>query len=152
MWQGTLEKMCDVDCWDMQKWINAIPFEDWPQQERIDKQIRPAMAHGDWHGFPKIAAPLVDQITDRPKQLNPTLSVVMPGHRIDPHNDTFGPEWICRVHVPLATNPFACFFIEDKRYRMEVGVAYKVNISRMHHVINYGHTPRIHFMFDVVGG
>lgn len=77
------------------------------------------------------------------------LSVVMPGHAIEPHTDSQPPQWLCRVHVPLISNPQSRFIVGGVAHAMRVGSAYRVNTEAMHAVENGGATPRIHYFFDV---
>jgi Aspartyl/Asparaginyl beta-hydroxylase len=153
-WNGTCERIGNVDCSELSDWIMAIPFRDWPQQHKVDEQLRPAMVNDpDWHQFGRyamafmIANPL-PPFLGGPKVKDTMLSVVMPGHRIEPHRDSLGDEWITRIHVPLVTNRETEFIIDGREYGMWVGGSYMVNISREHSVVNNGKTPRIHFMFD----
>lgn len=53
-----------------------------------------------------------------------------------------------KIHVALATNPRAYFFIDRERYRLETGVAYEVNNATRHAVVNGGDTDRIHLIFE----
>jgi hypothetical protein len=157
--------LCPVDVSSLVEWITAIPFEDWPQQNRLaDGKIRPAMVTDRrWNGF----AERVDLVTNVAvtKLLidlklssgdvtvyNRWLSVVMPGHSIPPHADRQDPGWICRMHVPLVTNEMSWFCIASSPLSsktMEVGTVYAVNVRAEHWIVNEGPTPRIHFMFDV---
>jgi len=77
------------------------------------------------------------------------LSVVMPGNYIEPHRDQQAPYWLCRVHVPLATNDRSDFIVDGQSHHMEVGKAYRVNTLAEHSVINDGDSPRVHLMWDV---
>lgn len=159
-----------VDVRSMVEWIQAIPFEEWPQQHRLeDGKIRPAMVTDmQWCGFSVYAAGVLMKLLGLAKAVglpdfncrNYMLSVVMPGHSIDPHADQQPPGWITRVHVPLLTNPKASFVVAQERLpsdksdwidHMEVGHAYLVDVTKPHVVENNGPTPRIHFMFDVFG-
>jgi hypothetical protein len=146
----------------MVEWISAIPFEDWPQQTRLDDgKIRPAMVNDlGWHGFGHAMASVTQQVrTAWPAigLLNTfMLSVVMPGHSIPPHADQQEPGWITRVHVPLLSNDLSAFWFKgwsgDIAHVMPPGGAYLVDVTQKHWVTNKGETPRIHFMFDVFGG
>ena len=151
MWEGTVEKFADVDTKPLTDWLLPIPFEEWPQQNLPGLELKPAMPNEEWHGLRGISDGLVNglrPLLGTPRVKDRMLSVVMPGHDILPHRDCFGDDWLCRVHVPLTTNDRAVFVIEDIMYKMKVGSAYKVNISKKHMVVNNGTTPRIHFMFD----
>jgi hypothetical protein len=152
MWEGTCEKFADVDQHMLADWISAIPFSEWPQQNKVDEQLRPAMISDlNWHGFGAVAYSVDSQLAPHLQQYkvsNRMLSVVMPGHDIRRHQDLLGPAWITRIHVPLVTNPAARFIIGDMEYTMKTGGAYKVDIAREHAVYNHGCVPRIHFMFD----
>jgi hypothetical protein len=160
-----------VDVASMVEWISAIPFEEWPQQTPLeDGDLRPAMVNSTLWPFQPghrwslgfaMAKPVADIHandsfwTDGPVAFeNHMLSVVMPRASIPPHADHQQPGWITRVHVPLLTNPWAFFDVlepERSRYQMEVGQAYLVDITRRHEVHNNGPSPRLHFMFDVMG-
>jgi len=169
-----VQRLMDVDHRPMAEWISSIPFEEWPQQTRLaDGKIRPAMVNDlRWRGFDQarsgpatkigtsselaLALALMEGgIGVRGGNVRLTgfmLSVVMPGHSIDPHRDEQIPGWLTRVHVPLLTNPWAFFDVHDdgnRRYQMEAGRAYLVDVMRRHAVSNNGQTPRVHFMFDV---
>jgi aspartyl/asparaginyl beta-hydroxylase len=151
VWEGTVEKFAEIDTKPLTDWLLPIPFEVWPQQNPANQELKPAMTNESWYGLKGVSDYLVDELCPllgAPKIKDRMLSVVMPGHDIAPHMDVFGPEWICRVHVPLTTNGGAIFMVEEAPYWMKVGYAYKVNISKVHAVVNYGKTPRIHFMFD----
>ena len=134
------------------KWINLIDFTEWPQQSRLaDGQIRPAMVHGDWHDFQEVTEPLVksimQHITGIPAKR--MMSVVMPGHSIEPHTDLQADNWLTRIHVPLTTNDQSIFYIEGQPNHFEVGKAYYVDTRIEHAIENKGTTPRIHFMLDI---
>lgn len=151
---GSVEYLADVDIGKVAAWIAAIPFEDWHQQHRLaDGQIRPAMMTDlGWHGFGAMVAPIVESLMGHFPGCTPDqrmLSVVMPGHSIEPHTDSQPPNWICRVHVPLTSNPESRFIVGGDAHHLEPGHAYKVNTLAVHSVENDGTMPRTHFMFDV---
>ena len=130
------------------KWIKLIDFKEWPQQSLTE--IKPAMVHGNWHGFQEVSQPLVQDvmrhITGIP--VLRMLSVVMPGHSIEPHKDLQDPNWLTRVHIPLTTNDQSIFYIEGQPNHFEVGMAYLVDTRIEHAIENKGATPRIHLMID----
>lgn len=150
---GTCEALCSVQIEEMAAWIAAIPFSDWHQQRPVDDQLRPAMMTDlSWHGFGETAGPVVTSVMEhfpscRAYQL--MLSVVMPGHSIEPHKDWQGPSWVCRVHVPLTTNEKSRFVVGGVDHNLQLGLAYQINTESEHSVTNDGPTPRVHFMFDV---
>jgi hypothetical protein len=164
-----VRRLMDVDHRGMAEWIAAIPFEEWPQQTRLsDGKIRPAMVNDvGWHGFEDASVEVTARVMLELERRygtgiypeDPMLSVVMPGHSIDPHADQQPPGWLTRVHVPLLTNPWAFFDVEgdaqdpgSRRFQMQAGKAYLVDVTRRHGVCNNGQTPRVHFMFDVFEG
>jgi hypothetical protein len=147
-----VEEIAKVSVTDMAKWIKAIPFEDWPQQRPLDDgQLRPSMVtNTDWHGFGEKISFLMEILT--PESFiyyQPMLSVVMPGHSIEPHKDQQPDHWKYRVHIPLQTNTKAFLIMKKEKFNLKVGKAYKVNVRETHSIVNNGKTPRIHFMFDV---
>lgn len=145
-----------VDISALAAWIARIPLTDWPQQHRVDHQIRPAMVNDPhWHAMNFVTSAIVERLLyTSPLPLgcrddNRMLSVVMPGHDIHTHADPVSPDWITRVHVPLHTNPDAVMIFDGAEYLLDAGSAYLVDITQEHSVVNRGPTPRIHFMFDV---
>lgn len=149
-----MESLATVDVAGLVAWITAIDFAEWPQQHRLaDGLIRPMMVtdHG-WHGFGAEIEPMVQQLLGHfPGCISDQemLSVVMPGHEIEPHTDGQPPHWLCRVHVPLVSNERSEFIVGGVAHRLVPGTAYRVNTEAVHAVTNRGDTPRIHFMFDV---
>ena len=131
------------------KWINLIDFKDWPQQSQTE--LKPAMAHGDWHGLQEVTDPLVKDImqhVDGKPDLR-MLSVIMPGKSIEAHSDPQEPDWLTRLHIPLTTNDQSIFYIAGQPNHFEVGKAYHVDTRVEHAIENKGTTPRIHFMLDI---
>ena len=105
-----------------------------------------------WHDFGWITEPLVSGVMAAHfpgcRETQRMLSTVMPGHSIEPHTDSQPPHWICRVHVPLTSNPESKFIVGGVAHRLEPGWAYRVNTEVVHSVENAGRTPRIHMMWD----
>ena len=149
---GTVELLGAADPSAVIAWISAIPFEDWPQQTRLeDGRIRPAMVNDpEWHGFGRVVAPVVAEARSglAGTVSNVLLTVVMPGHNIPTHTDQQPPHWVTRVHIPLTTNEESRFIVGAEHHHMEIGSAYLVNTEVEHSVANDGATPRIHLMFD----
>lgn len=150
---GTCRPFASVDVAAVVAWIAAIPFADWPQQDPLNGEPRPAMVTDlAWHGFDKTTEAVVNRIVAAFPGCEATrrmLSAIMPGHWIDPHTDARHAETIARIHVPLTTNRQAVFITGGQPHRLEVGKAYLVNTEAEHSIRNDGDTPRIHFMFDV---
>lgn len=149
-----VEELARVDVAEVAAWARAIPFSEWPQQHRVDHQLRPAMANDPgWQGFGAqtdgLISELLRALPPNSHAFNRMLGVVMPGHSIGVHYDAQASEWLTRVHVPLQTNEQAFMCVEGIDFHMEVGKAYRVDTRREHSVRNGGTTPRIHFMFDV---
>ena len=55
-----------------------------------------------------------------------------------------------RIHLPLLTNPKVSFLVGDDRVVTEEGMAFELNNSMPHEVLNESDAPRIHFIFDYV--
>lgn len=148
---GTCEPFASVEVGGIANWVKAIPLSTWPQQ--CTSEIKPSMVTDpNWHGFGDKVHYLVTTLMNYFPECSPfqrMLSVVMPGHSIEPHKDMQAPYWICRVHVPLLTNDKSFTTMDDGDHHLDVGTAYKVNTMDTHAVRNDGKTPRIHFMFDV---
>lgn len=143
----------DVDA--IVSWISEIPITEWPSGD--PHVIRPAMiTNPEWRGFGERVEGLVQKLMSMAARSayakNRWLSVVMPGHTIEPHTDAAEPGWLSRIHVPLITNPNALTMAgeDDEPYQMQVGSAYWFDKTARHWVTNAGESPRIHFMFDVM--
>lgn len=145
--------VCEVEIGKLLGWLRAIPFEEWPQQDRLpDDLLRPSMVTDlRWYGFGRATDEVVAEVlrvfpgTDYQRM----LSVVMPGHDIPTHVDQQNPDWVGRIHVPLLSNPESEFVVGGGRYVMTPGRAYAVDTRVPHSVTNWGKSPRVHFMFDV---
>ena len=142
----------DVDWIELQKvikWISLIDFKEWPQQSQT--KLKPAMAHGNWHGLQEVTEPLVQSVMQHIIGIPALrmLSVIMPGNSIEAHSDPQEPDWLTRLHIPLTTNDQSIFYIAGQPNHFEVGKAYHVDTRVEHAIENYGSTPRIHFMLDV---
>jgi hypothetical protein len=147
----TVEPLSRVNVAEVVAWITGIDLRSWPQQSH--RELKPAMVTDlAWFGMGERTESLVDAIMqDMPGCLSfqRMLSMVMPGHSIDPHRDHQAPYWMFRVHIPLVTNERSRFIVGGHHHHLDVGHAYKVNTEVEHAVENGGDTPRIHFMFDV---
>lgn len=143
-----------LDTAPFRKWIEAIPFADWPQQHPSQMgQLRPAMVNDrQWHSFGDQAIEFLAHINFADlcsgQWGNPMLSVVMPGDFIGSHTDKQGPDWNYRVHFPITSNSHCAIFM-DRSYHLQVGCAYRLNTERKHAIFNHGDTPRIHLMIDI---
>jgi len=144
----TCEEVGTCDVTAVALWLSTIPFEDWPQQTRLeDGNIRPAMVTDpDWYGFHVVTDHLVNRWGET---YNRILSVVMPGHSIPEHVDRQPENWTGRIHIPIFTNDRAIFIADGEPFHMQAGKAYFVNTLAKHEIRNDGDTPRIHLMFDV---
>ncbi len=110
------------------------------------------MAHGEWLGMQVQTDPVVHEVMRMfpgHREFNRMLSVVMPGHRIEPHRDPQGPTWCFRAHVPLTSNEQSRFISGGVAHNLRPGFAYRVDTREEHSVENDGDTPRIHFMWDI---
>lgn len=148
--------LCAVDASPVTAWLSSLPLSAWPQQHRVDEQLRPAMVNDpDWYGFGARTLALVNALlealpgTGPVEDYNRMLSCVMPGHAIPEHADAQEPAWLTRVHVPLVSNDRALFVSGGAELHLEVGAAYLVDTRVPHAIRNDGAMPRIHFMFDV---
>lgn len=146
-----------LDVAELSAWIQEIPLTEWPPGDLA--QLRPAMVTDpQWNGIANRTDELVARLLREAGCLmagsfvdkHRWLSVVMPGHTIDPHSDAAEPGWVRRVHVPLTTNEKAIVVSGGKRHHLEVGSAYLFDKTTRHSVTNKGATPRIHFMFEIM--
>ena len=159
-WAGRCEVLCPIDVSEAAAWIGAIALSEWPQQSRISVDSPyPAMVgiHRDWHGIGAIAEPLVDQVMahfPEGRRGHSMFSLLIPGQRIEPHDDVQSEAWRARVHIPILTNPRATFRFADteETFLMPTGFAYLFNPEIEHRIENNGATNRVHFFFDILEG
>ena len=84
--------------------------------------------------------------------LSARLLKLRPGAEIKPHRDIeLASEYgEARLHVPIVTNPFVEFTVDDMRVPMEAGTCWYVNANLTHRVLNRGDGDRIHLVVDCV--
>ncbi len=77
-----------------------------------------------------------------------------PGEGIRPHKDVI-PQYACRLHIPIYTNPFAFSFSWERgklsSFHMQAGRVYLLNGGKTHWAHNFGSTDRIHLVMSVDG-
>lgn len=142
---GTVEYLADVDVRALAEWLTPIPAGKWPSDS--------SLIIVGWHGFPFRVAQIVDEVL----ALFPPgsaadglmVSIVLPGRSIPPRIDDQPPNWLCRVYVPLLTNPESQLIVGEQAYHMEVGKAYRVNTEAIHSLVNGGTSPILHFICDI---
>ena len=157
-WRGRCEPLCEVDVSIIAAWIGAIPLSEWPQQSRISVDSPyPAMVgtHRDWHGIGEMVKPLVDLVMAHfpdGRQGHSMFSLLIPGQKIEAHDDVQSEAWRARIHIPILTNDRATFRYTDSKeiFLMPVGFAYLFNPEIEHRIENNGETDRVHFFFDIL--
>jgi len=107
-----------------------------------------------WQQWKQLLLPIMDDITSvygynqgfYPKVMFANL----PAHSfIAPHIDGDERGHVPhKIHVPLATNDKASFFLGTEKYHFDIGDAYEVNNGVRHGVANGGETDRIHLIFE----
>lgn len=55
-----------------------------------------------------------------------------------------------RFHIPIISNPRISFFVNRKKYYLQPGQLYHLDVSQFHSVENNSDTNRIHLVFDVM--
>jgi hypothetical protein len=86
----------------------------------------------------------------RPVYPKVMLARLAAGGVIDRHVDGAGSNLHThKIHVPVQTNDRVTMFIRDRAFQLEAGRAYEVNNVVAHAVENFGHTDRIHLIFEV---
>jgi hypothetical protein len=154
---GTCERVCDIDPSPILEYVETVPLELWPQQDRLNANSPyPAMiTNSGLVGYYESTQPTIDELMVRYPgciAADRRLSVVVPGQKIFKHTDLQIEDWVVRIHIPIKTNSDSIMFILDQPYHMEVGGAYLVNTEVEHSLHNLGSDPRIHFFFDVRTG
>jgi hypothetical protein len=56
---------------------------------------------------------------------------------------------LCRLHVPIATNPLVDFRLNGRRVVMEAGSVWYLRLCDPHSVTNAGEQDRVHLVIDV---
>lgn len=150
-YSGTCEPFASVDVSRVVAWLQAIPFEAWPQQGDIPGMLTDKTWHGWGDRVDSLVTTLLRIFFPRCRETCYALNAIMPGRAIGEHVDQQCPkDWVTRVHVPLLTNPQAVLVMEGIEHHMQVGKVYHVNPNRPHSLRNDGKTPRVHFFFDVL--
>lgn len=74
------------------------------------------------------------------------------GSSIGEHRDKFcgHEDAVLRYHIPIVTHPKVTFYVSRVPYHLKCGELYRMNVSKLHSVVNASHdTDRIHLVFDV---
>lgn len=73
------------------------------------------------------------------------------GSKIKTHSDfdLSLEDGMARLHVPIATNEFVDFRLNDRRVEMNEGECWYLRLSDPHSVVNRGETDRVHLVIDV---
>jgi hypothetical protein len=59
-------------------------------------------------------------------------------------------EKACRFHIPIFTNRFVSFKINNEVKKMAEGECWEINNMKAHSVENFGKTDRIHLLIDIM--
>lgn len=120
-----------------------------------DRKVRQddiAKAAG-WETFHPLVQPILDQVlVNYPPGGTVFLCQIanlIPGGLIKRHRDV-APllRMSHRIHVPLVTWPGVNFYIDDKPFKFDAGVAVEVNNQMFHMVENLSPHDRHHLIFD----
>lgn len=139
--------LCEVDTTLLFCWLATS--RGWPVQRTGQPQRLPA---------PDVAEPVIAKVLElfpgaTYRKGYACLSRVTPGQGHGYHQDSQGPDWITRVHVPITTNPDCWFMFADNdgvKVHFEVGKAYSFDTLKPHAFGNDGGSGRVHLIFDVV--
>lgn len=107
-----------------------------------------------WSVWQSRLLPLMEAITDQyghkcREYSKVMLARLLAGHAIDRHVDGAGSNLLThKVHVPLQTNKYALFTIEDDTRHLAYGHAYEVNNIVRHAAVNGGSEHRVHLIFE----
>jgi hypothetical protein len=79
------------------------------------------------------------------------LAELRPGGEVAAHVDKgVTLPYVHRCHVPVCTNPQVEFWIDHELCALREGIAYEIDNTRLHAVINRGATPRVHLICDIL--
>lgn len=79
------------------------------------------------------------------------LMKLTPGSRIKEHSDydLDAESGMCRIHVPISTNPEVDFFLNGSKVCLKEGECWYLRLSDPHAVENNGTTDRVHIVMDI---
>lgn len=141
--------LCEVDTAPLLAWLSEP--RGWPVQRMGQPQRLPAPMEAE-----TIITTVLRQFPGATyRQHYACLSRVAPGQGHGYHQDSQGPDWITRVHVPVVTNADCWFMFAEHdgvKVHFEAGKAYSFDTLQPHAFGNDGTTERVHLLFDVVKG
>jgi hypothetical protein len=79
------------------------------------------------------------------------LAELAPGQAVAPHRDR-GAALILvhRCHLPIVTDAEVSFYVDGEDFKLEPGVAYEFDNTRMHAVENRSGRRRVHLICDIM--
>lgn len=98
--------------------------------------------------------PYIRQILDElPAAIHTVRALkIKTGGTLNPHRDgdryAYEGGTVCRLHLPIYTNPDVKFVIDDVEHHLEAGKLYFTDVSLMHTVHNEGNIDRVHLVID----
>ena len=107
-----------------------------------------------WEDWKSMLIPLIDEATKPFEYKNGMATRVMlaklpPKSFIAPHTDgTTNGSIPHKIHIPIVTNNDSFFYVENKKFHFNKGIAYEVNNAAKHSAVNNGDTDRIHLIFE----
>ena len=170
-----IKRLGAVNCAALRQQVLALGEQTW--NEDVLRQVRHSNVHSQtqsvilifcdekwpdvtvsfrsgWRFLGSLAAPVMESIVAAHyppggRVLRAVMARLPAGAAIGLHKDEH-PSFSAshRIHVPLVTNPQVSFMVGGERMLIEEGVAFELNNSLPHEVINAGDSARIHFIFD----
>ena len=101
-----------------------------------------------WH--PDLSSSYVREISEQLESLTGfkigqvRLAWLLPDRGYSMHADTEA----LRFHIPLLTNDYAYFLINDQIHHMDIGKLYHLQTTEYHSAFNLGPVPRLHIVFS----
>ena len=127
---------------------NAKATANWYHANNSIIDNRNNLNYNHWH--PDLENSYVREIAERIEQLSGfkigqiRLAWLLPDSGYSMHCDTES----LRYHIPLLTNPWAYFLINDTAYHMNQGKLYHLQTTENHTAFNLGTIPRLHIVFS----
>jgi hypothetical protein len=79
------------------------------------------------------------------------LAELKSGGSITPHSDQAPALYLShRCHLPVITNAYVDFRIDDESFMLNEGIVYEIDNTRMHSVQNKGLCRRVHLICDIM--
>jgi hypothetical protein len=78
------------------------------------------------------------------------LAELAQGGAVAPHRDGGVLAFVHRCHIPVETNGDVSFYVDGEDFKLQPGIAYEFDNTRMHAVENRSDRRRVHLICDIM--